>query len=62
MIPGIYFTGSVKNTMCINGLMTVEQIQQLKTVCFMFKYSKNLLPNSFADFFSNNLVDLNNKI
>ena len=37
MIHGIHFKGSVKNTMCINGLMTVEQIQQLKTVCFMFK-------------------------
>ena len=42
--------------------MTVKQIQQLETVCFMFKYSKNLLPNSFAHFFSNNLVDPNNKI
>ena len=42
--------------------MTVEQIQQLETACFMFKYSKNLLPNSFANFFSNNLVDPNNKI
>ena len=62
MIHGIYFKGSVKNTMCINSLMTVEQIQQLETACFMFKYSKNLLPNSFAHFFSNNLVDLNNKI
>ena len=28
----------------------------------MFKYSKNLLPNSFANFFSNNLIDPNNKI
>ena len=62
MVHGIHFNGSVKNTMCINGLMAVEQIQQLETACFMFKYSKNLLPNSFADFFSNKLVDLNNKV
>ena len=62
MIHGIHYKGSVKNAMCINGLMTVEQIKQLETACFMFKYSKNLLPNSFANFFSNNLVDLNNKI
>ena len=46
----------------INGLTTVEQIQQLERACFMFKYSINLLPYSFAHFFSNNLVDLNNKI
>ena len=39
----------------------VEQIQ-LEKACFMFKYSKNLLPNSFANLFSNNLVDPNNKI
>ena len=62
MIHGIHYKGSVKNPMCINGLMTVEQIQQLATACFMFKYSKNLLPKSFANFFSNNLVDPNNKI
>ena len=62
MIHGIHYKGSVKNAMCINGLMTVEQIQQLETACFMFKYSKNLLPNNFANFFSNNLVDPNNKI
>ena len=42
--------------------MIVEQIQQLETACFMFKYSKNLFANNFADFFSNNLVDHNNKI
>ena len=58
---GIHFIGSAKNTMCMNGLMTVEQIQQLKTACFMFKYSKNLLPNSFAHFFLNNLIDPNIK-
>ena len=51
MIHGIHFKGSVKNTTCINGLMTIEQVQQLKTAYFMFKYSKNLLPNSFAHFF-----------
>ena len=62
MIHGIYYKGSVKNAMCTNGLMTVEQIQQLKTACFMFKNSKNLLPNCFANFFSNNLVDPNDKI
>ena len=62
MIHRIHFKGSVKNAMCINGLMTVQQIQQLETACIMFKYSKNLLPNSFANFFSNNLVDPNNKI
>ena len=39
---GIHFKGSVKNAMCINGLMTVEQIQQRETACFMFKYSKKL--------------------
>ena len=42
MIHGIHFKGSVKNTMLINGLMAVEQIQQLETACFMFKYSKKL--------------------
>ena len=42
--------------------MIVEQIQQLETDCFMFKYLKNLFPNSFANFFSNNLVDPDNKI
>ena len=53
MIHGIHFKGSVKNAMYINGLMTVEHIQQLETACFMFKYSKNLLstvlvlPSSF---------------
>ena len=62
MIYGIHYKDSEKNAMCINGLMTVEQIEQLETACCMFKYSKNLLPNSFANFFSNNLVDLNNKI
>ena len=62
MIHGIHYKGNVKNAMCTNGLMTVDQIQQLETACFMFKYSKNLLPNSFANFFSNNLVDPNNKI
>ena len=41
--------------------MTGEQIQQLETVCFMFKYLKNLLPNSFAHFFSNNFIDPNIK-
>ena len=51
MIHGIHYKGSVENAMCINGLITVEQIQQLETTCFMFKYSKNLLPNSFANFF-----------
>ena len=61
MIHGIHYKGSVKNAMCINGLMAVEQIQ-LETAYFMFKYSKNLLSNSFSNFFSNNLVDLNNKI
>ena len=61
MIHGIHFKGSVKNTMCIYGLMTVEQIQ-LEMACFMFKYSKNLLANSLAHFFSYNLVNLNNKI
>ena len=39
MIHGIYYKGSVKNAMCLNGLMTVEQIQ-LEMACFMFKYSK----------------------
>ena len=62
MIHRMHYKGSVKNAMCINGLMTIEQIQQLETTCFMFKYSKNLLPNSFANFFSNNLFDPNNKI
>ena len=62
MIHGIHYKGSVKNATCINGLMTVEQIQQLETACFMFNYSKNLLCNSFANFFSNNLVDPNNKM
>ena len=62
MIHGIHFKGSVKNTMCINGLMTVEQIQQLERACFMFKYLKNLLLNSFLHFFSNNLIDPNNKM
>ena len=42
--------------------MTVEQIQQLDTAYFMFKYSKNLLPSSFSHFFSNNLLNPNNKI
>ena len=55
MIHGIHCKGSVKNTMCINGLMT-EQIQ-LETAYYMLY----LLPNSFAHFFSNNLIDLNNK-
>ena len=40
MIYGIYFKGNVKNTMCINGLMTVKQIQL--EMAFMFKYSKKL--------------------
>ena len=62
MIHGIHYKGSVKNAMCTNGLMTVEQIQQLETACFMFKYSKNLLPNCFSNFFTNNLVDPNDKI
>ena len=62
MIHGIHFKARVKNTMCINGLMTVEQIQQLETACSMFKYSKNLLPNSFfAHFFLNNFIDSNIK-
>ena len=42
--------------------MTVEQIQQLDTAYFMFKYLKNLLPSSFFHFFSNNLLNPNNKI
>ena len=51
MIHGIHFKGSVKNTMCNNDLMTVEQLQELETACFMFKYSKpsflTALPTSF---------------
>ena len=51
MIHGIHYKGSVKNAMCINDLMTVEQIQQLEMACFMFKYSKTCfliaLPTSF---------------
>ena len=61
MIHGIHFKGSVKNAMCINDLMTVEQIQQLETACFMFKDSKKFLPNSLSHSFSNNLIDPNNK-
>ena len=62
MIHGINFKVSVKNTMYINGLMTIEQIKQLETACSMSKYSKNLLPNSFfAHFFSNNFIDSNIK-
>ena len=62
IIHRIHFKGSVKNALCINGLITVEQIQQRETACLMFKHSKNLLPHSFSHFFSNNLVDINNKI
>ena len=52
MIHRIHYKGNMKNAMCINGLMTVEQIQQLETACFMFKYSKKIcflkaLPTSF---------------
>ena len=51
MIHGIHYKVSVKNVMCINGLMTVEQIQQLEMACFMFNIQKIcfliVLPTSF---------------
>ena len=60
IIHQIQYKLSVKDTMCIHGLIAMEQIQ-LDIACFTFKYWKNLLPNSFAYFFSNNFIDTSNK-
>ena len=51
MIHEIHFKGNVKNTMCINGLITVEQIQQLETVYFMLNIQKTCFPIALSTSF-----------
>jgi len=46
--------------MQMNGLLTIEQLSQLETTCFMFNYQKKTLPTAFINFFDNNLTHLSN--
>jgi len=58
MIFNLDYKANVNKVMQINGLLTIEQLSQLETACFMFKYQKKTLPTIFNNFLDNNLTRL----
>ena len=60
MIYGIQHGDNINHIMKENYIMTIEQITHLEVASFMFEYTKNKLPQSFHNFFKNNIL-INNK-
>jgi len=58
MIFNLNYKASVNKVKQIDLLLTIEQLSQLETTCFMFKYQKKSLPTAFSIFFYNNLTHL----
>ena len=61
IIYNLHYRDSVTNIMQENNIMTIDQLSNLEMACFMHKYTKNKLPNSFNNYFSKNLLNGNNK-
>jgi len=51
MIFNLDYKASVNKVMQMNGLLTIEQLSQLETTCFMFIYQKKILSTAFTNFF-----------
>jgi len=50
MIFNLDFKASVNKVMQINELLMIEQLSQLETTCFIFKYQKKTLPTALITF------------
>ena len=55
LIYNLDYRASVKEVMQMNGLLTINQLTELETACFMFSYQKKTLPNVFSNLLENNL-------
>ena len=59
MIYSLESRESVKDTMQRHGLLSIEQLMQLDTASFMFKYINDLLPPAFQHFLQENRNKIN---
>ena len=50
---------SVKSEMQENNILSIDQLMQHETACFMFKYITKALPNAFSNIFHENLIQTN---
>ena len=61
MTFGLDYRDNVKDIMHKHNLMTVEQIHQLETACFMYKYTNQMLPLCFKGFLQSTFIDQTTK-
>lgn len=62
MIFNLDYRYNVQDIMLMHNIMTVKQIEQLETVCFVYKYSLQMLPKRFNDFLQSTYIDQTTKI
>lgn len=56
MIYNLDYRASVKDVMQRNQILSIDQLAQLETACFMFKYINKSLPDAFSNLLEQNLL------